>query len=1544
MSDRLRIWRQKLLDTGKRNKLLNFRETKRSTLKVTYPVINELYSAILSQDVLKFPINEDKEKRTLFEDDFEPAMNENFILSSKSGDELNKTLYQLRLRSKTALEELGVNILFMAFGFLEWTEVEYSNEIIKSPILLVPVELKKESILSPYTISLYEDDIVINPTLCYKLENDFGVKIEYDIEEEGFTVHQLFDYVSSTVCELNWMVNTDVQLSLFSFLKLNMYKDLEKNGSLIMNNDIIKALCGEPCEIESVPQEIVDAEHMDEIINPIDTFQVVDADSSQQQAILAAKRGISFVLQGPPGTGKSQTITNIVAEVLAEGKKVLFVSEKMAALEVVYRNLQCVGLEDFCLQLHSHKANKALVVKELADTLNKQKTHMNGDLISDLEDLKQKKDLLNKYDKVLHEIRQPLGKSVFQIHGEIAKLFHYPDIQFKFTNYSEITIKDINNFVDVLNSYTACLTKIGENYKANCYYGFCKTTVTFNFQNEFVIRLSQFTVLLNEITQIIEEATSNFSLKEYKRIDQLMELTSILALVVATPMCPPEWLLKDGLSDIINRIQKIRQNYIDIIDKENEILTIYEKEILEVDAARMLHRFKGDYSSMFRIFNSKYRKEKKYLKGYVKDTGYKIKYQESMKHLESIKLIQELIVKIQSDETPLKNWFGEYYNGRTTDWDYITSSVKWISDIKALYGVDNITNNFTEKVCCTEAQEIAESLRFRLENIQQSLSNEMDYIYPLYDATIYNIRTENIQSVSNKFKEAYKNIDYLPDWIDFINARKACNELGLIGLLDEVESRSIPVNQWVGIMLRRFYLQWIDNVYEKEKVLAEFRRERFENNITNFRIKDKNQFTIAQARIRQMLSAHRPDNTGFISRGSEIHTLLREADKRRKIMPVRKLFEKIPNLLHAIKPCLLMSPLSVSLFINPELYKFDIVIFDEASQVCSENAIGAIYRGKQLIVVGDREQLPPTNFFNASTSDCDYDIDDEDESDIGAYESILDECGSILNKLQLLWHYRSRHEHLITYSNAKIYRNLVTFPTPIDKVDDYGVEFIHVPNGIYERSTSRCNKIEAKRIAEIVFEHFDKYPERSLGIVTFSSAQQAAIDNEISKIRKAKIQYEPFFDELKDESFFIKNLENVQGDERDTIIFSVGYGKDQEGKLSMSFGPLNRDGGYRRLNVAITRAKFNVKLVSSILPTDIDINRTNSRGVHMLRGYMDFAIRGTEAIVGELVVPETLQFDSPFEMQVYNVLINNGFEVDTQVGCSGYRIDLAVRHPSLLGKYVIAIECDGATYHSARTARERDRLREDILKMRGWNIHRIWSTDWIRHRQAEVERMLVAVRDSVENYNSESSFNVLPNVKIVEEPLEQLEKTIETKDEVSCYSKYMTTNIYSIPRNNPRGELYYAADVITCIVNTESPIHKETIYRYMAPLYGREKITSYITNKIESIIKNYCVGKFIVKGDFCWSNSMKTPIFRIPADGCPLRNIKLIAPEEIAEGMKIIIGRAVGIEKISLFQEVSRALGFLRTGERIMSALNVAFDLLLKENIIDIKGETVSLK
>lgn len=763
----------------------------------------------------------------------------------------------------------------------------------------------------------------------------------------------------------------------------------------------------------------------------------------------------------------------------------------------------------------------------------------------------------------------------------------------------------------------------------------------------------------------------------------------------------------------------------------------------------------------------------------------------------------------------------------------------------------------------------------------------------------------------------------LEEWVDFRSIREKCKDVGLSSYLSEIENKNISSNDIVNVYLKRFYNLWLDKLLPLFPAVINFRGKIHKQAIEEFCALDKAQFKIAQARVRERAMLRMPDFNAITTTKDEIGILKRELSKQRRLMPLRKLFMSIPNLITSLKPCFMMSPLSVSVFLEASSYKFDMVIFDEASQVHTEDAIGAIMRGKQAIIVGDTKQLPPTNFFAASLNDDDYDIDADKEDDYsGAYESILDEAVAVLPERGLRWHYRSKHEHLIAFSNIKIYNSsLITFPSSVETAPDFGVEYIYVADGVYDRSGKRNNPIEANKVADLVFEHIRKYPNKSLGVVTFSEAQQNAVDAAIRQKRIRDNSYEFFFAEDKDEPFFIKNLENVQGDERDTIIFSIGYARDNKGIMYMNFGPLSRDGGYRRLNVAITRAKYNIKLVGSIVPTDIDIDKTSSEGVKMLRSYIEFAKQGISAVENELSYDNSLHFDSPFEEAVYDFLISKGYNVITQVGCSGFRIDMAVKDPVLSGKFVLGIECDGATYHSSRTARERDRLRQDMLENMGWRIYRIWSTDWIKDPKSEEEKLIDVVEESLKRLQSKTDTQIKHsqyiNDIVIEEDIEQPKNSNGfgfVEYELCVPEKYM----HMMP-----------LDALKTIIAIEQPIHFEELCRRMAPLYGRQKATSAVRNEVRLLLVSI-KGNVKIERDFIRFNDFENLAVRIPQKGSEyLRPINYISDEELLLAMTIIVQKSFGITPDDLFIVTAREFGYKRTGENITYTLHRVYQTAL---------------
>lgn len=409
LHNRIEIWKKLLLDFGKRNRLINFREGKRNNVKITDPSFEKLWEIIVvNEKEVTFPYAENMG----FEEDDEDlydVVDDGDVRTNKSIGDLQKTLKSLRRKANTSIEEYGVNTLFLTFGMLKWKERDDSSQIFSSPVILVPVRLLLEDIVSPYRLALHDDEIIINPTLSHKLDNDFGIIMpEFDSTHDSPA--EYIEKLLHKVENKGWDVERSTHLTNLSFLKINMYKDLERNEEKINANPVIAALVGEQDPIQ-VSEELNNFDH-DRQIRPIDTFQVVDADSSQQDAVLLSKKGASFVLQGPPGTGKSQTITNIIAEAIADGKKVLFVSEKMAALQVVYNRLASVGLADFCFTLHSHKAKKKEILRDLANSINIDRTRVRDEALAQLDLLERKRDSINKYQEELHMPTSGLNISI----------------------------------------------------------------------------------------------------------------------------------------------------------------------------------------------------------------------------------------------------------------------------------------------------------------------------------------------------------------------------------------------------------------------------------------------------------------------------------------------------------------------------------------------------------------------------------------------------------------------------------------------------------------------------------------------------------------------------------------------------------------------------------------------------------------------------------------------------------------------------------------------------------------------------------------------------------------------------------------------------------------------------------------------------------------------------------------------------------------------------------------------------------------------------
>jgi len=629
--------------------------------------------------------------------------------------------------------------------------------------------------------------------------------------------------------------------------------------------------------------------------------------------------------------------------------------------------------------------------------------------------------------------------------------------------------------------------------------------------------------------------------------------------------------------------------------------------------------------------------------------------------------------------------------------------------------------------------------------------------------------------------------------------------------------------------------------------------------------------------------------------------------------------------MQAIKPVWMMSPMSIANFLPPGAIDFDLVIFDEASQVRPVDAIGAVARGRQLVVVGDTKQLPPTSFFDKLNTET------EDEENVTAdMQSILGMCdGQGAPSRMLTWHYRSRHESLISLSNHEFYEDkLVIFPSPGSR-QSMGLRFHYLPDAVYDRGKTRTNPLEAEAVAKAVIAHAQKSPGLSLGVVAFSSSQMQAIQLALEVQRKASPGTEIFFSSHSHEPFFIKNLENVQGDERDVIMISIGYGKVEDGKVPMSFGPLNNEGGERRLNVLITRAKMRCEVFTNITSEDIKVTEGSKFGIRALKSFLYFA-QFARFDNPEAIIPNQVR---PFEEEVTNQLNKAGYTVRNKIGSAGFYLDLAVVDPENPGRYILGIECDGKAYASARSATDRDRLRTQVLELFGWNVYRVWSTDWYRNPERELARLIAAI---------EQAKTVTETIDAETELFKEEFTRTETVQSVYATPEYTLGEIH-IDQAQPELHLYtfeQLAEWIREIVKIESPVHFDEMAKRIVEAAGLSKAGSRIKYTLTQALR-YAeeAGMVITRGDFIWDPAMEHPVVRDRSKLPPAyKKLSFIAPEEIYLAIQQIVTGAIAITEEAAIPLVARELGFSRVTDEMKQSLSEAIGKTIQLGMITHEG------
>ncbi len=886
----------------------------------------------------------------------------------------------------------------------------------------------------------------------------------------------------------------------------------------------------------------------------------------------------------------------------------------------------------------------------------------------------------------------------------------------------------------------------------------------------------------------------------------------------------------------------------------------------------------------------------------------------------------------------LSSRYQSFFRGLETDWGTVISALDWIdkfNDARLAVSADYAI--LRAAIDLERVKHVAASTGM-LSQLVGRLGGAVAFLPKMFarDAIPGDGAIERIPAIelADWVDLRIERIGELSEWVQFQSAKADAEKLGLGEFVAEALRRSVEPPQLEAALRRQLLVAQLDEVYRQRPRLRDFNWRDQEDLVNRFRSLDRRLMVsfsrLVQARVKQ----NQPDR--YAPAGGQLAFLRRELTKQRRHASLRRLFEQAGEVILDITPCLLMSPLSVATHLPKDAVRFDVIIFDEASQIPAEEAVGAIVRGNQLIVAGDSKQLPPTRFFERS---FDYDdlIEDDEEEPL---ESVLEDCSAAsMQRCMLEWHYRSRHESLIAFSNAEFYDSrLVTFPTPsVAAPEGMGVRFEYVEDGLYDRAGTSTNRAEARRVASLVERHFAQWgTERSLGVIALSAKQAEAIEDEVRVLLERRPDLEPLLRTQADEPFFVKPLENVQGDERDVIILSIGYGRKAPGEpLSHNFGPINHEGGERRLNVAVTRAKWELVLVASILGADIDETRVASVGPRALKRYLDYAREGR---LPPETRPPTGEAESWFEERVWEALDERGIAADRNVGVSRYRIDLAVRHPSHPGHYMLGIECDGATYHSSKLARDRDRLRQQVLEERGWEIHRIWSTDWIRDKRGCLERLM----ERIESLSSEPVVYRPPMIEPGErtpEPsaLPDIPELAHWEDDQQACPTQSVSELYPEPfgRRYPR-ELFEADNAaairraVVEVVRHEGPIHENLLITRVRSAFGIQRTGNLVEGKVKrEIARAVREGSIARKERFLWPAGEMEVTFRVPRPGTKPRSIEQVPPEEIDSAVLQVIKNSRGIQADDAVPEARKLLGYERARDQIKGAIEAAVQRLL---------------
>lgn len=1761
-AQRIDRWKRSLLDLTLRNRLLDARDSQRS-LTIAVGDAAALAEVLESGVALRLePFTPPRSEGSAGATEVEAAraaeamahaatssLAERRLLVPLSAAELDRRLVTIARAAAASLADGGVHTLWLGIGLLEWKDGEGQPRT--APIALWPVTLSRGSASERYRLTMADEEPRVNQTLLEKLRVEHGLRMaaaaeaaaevaaeatneaaneaaagegneeahggihdavtarvsvgrpRAETDDDALELGALMAQVARAVAGLaGWRVVAGARLGVFSFAKFVMWTDLEERAERLLESPLVAHLAsgsGEAFAAFAAQGDFPDPAALDVEVPVGSLLTPLDADASQLAAIAAAARGRTFVLQGPPGTGKSQTIANLIAHCISAGQSVLFVSEKMAALEVVHRRLTAAGLGDFCLELHSHKARRKEVVEQLGRVL--ERSWRPGPAAGgDDAKLAALRAVLDGTVAALHQAG-PLGVSVHDALARLVELREAPRLPALAgapAEVAELAGLDAAGWAarrDAVAELARAAAELGE-LAAHPWRGSQRTEWQLTSGEQVTAAIDEAEAAgraLAAAMTALEAAVPGLRAQSAKELRALAQLCEVAA---ASPRPTAELVdavasgredgsaVAPGADDKLaaakarapagRAVLPIRRpvprpadpaKYLELARRHRALAGEVDGRFLpaieQADVAALAQTFRAWAGRFFLWRFFALRKPRAQVRLLLAQGG--LPDDETLAgELDKVTGERALRAALEGSRQEAERWFGTRDPLRrpaehgaaaaALDFDRIEAALAWSHQLAEAFGRCAVAEGQTRggvwrallAQLATTGDGAAALELAPFSALAAAVSRWEAAEKALADATGIAPgdggagHLDEVLAACQRWRPA---VALLRDHAAYVRASRRAEEAGAGAVAAALTAGEVAPGDAAAAWERASLLAYCEQRIAASPELREFHGATHHGRVAELVELDRATLVLARSRAIARLAERVPKVSA--DAGGEVGALLHELKKKQRHRPLRQLFRQMPALLPRLKPCLMMSPLSVAQYLDPSLPRFDLVVFDEASQIPTADAIGALARGAHAVIVGDSRQLPPTRFFEVGDGGG-------DGAEAGAagepepyeeLENILDEAvAARLPELSLRWHYRSRHEDLIAFSNQRYYDDqLQVFPAASrgdgaaaaekgegSEGSDQGEGRAAAPigglgvslrkiDGVYDRGGTRTNRKEAEAVvAEVVARLRDPAASRrSLGVVTFSRAQQALIEDLLDEVLRDEPALEAFFSasDAVPEPVLIKNLESVQGDERDVMLFSTGYGPDEHGALTLGLGPLSRAGGERRLNVAVTRAREQLVLFTSLEPEQLA--GAASVGTRHLGELLAYARAGG----GSALPPAGTAPTSSISAAIAAALEARGHTVVHRLGCAGYRLDLAVVDPSDPRRYVLAIETDGPAYASSKVARDRDRLRAQQLTQLGWRLHRVWALDYWADPEKEVVRANGAVIAAIaagrqsqragaaagrqgqrgaaaasapasgsapgsapvrtpatasapaaarepsgatgvpaaarpRDSSRPSGAVTGPVSGPVTAPTATAARTGSgpaLKAEALGITAYAVANVPA-GRRAP-GDLHlpkHAAElgkVIEQVLAAEAPMRIELLVRRVAAYFGIARVSAKVIEQVRAGLAGRA--RWGEEADVLWradQDPSQPPPVRAQA-GTPAsrRDIEDVPLVELAAAARLVVERAVGIERAELGREVARLLGYGRATERLLARIDAGIAWAAEHGAILVEDDRARL-